>query len=638
MQKIFFFFFIHVVAGLSTIQTVFAQQKYSVDVLVVGGGTSGIAAGIQSARMGVNTMIVEETSWLGGMITAAGVAAFDGNHQMPSGIWAEFREQLYKAYGSPKMVETGWVSNTLFEPHVGDSILKKMASQCSSIQVLYNHRFIKALVKRNKIFGAEFENILTGKFDTIFAKQVIDATELGDVMASAKIPFDVGMEANSTTGENITVTQTNDIVQDLTYVAILKDFGIGKDCTIVKPANYNPMEFDCCCNEFCSNNSKLTSNVSAQKMLNYGKLPNNKYMINWPSNGNDYYVNLISMDAEQRANEIRKAKAKTIRFVYFLQTHFGYKQLGLADDEFPTLDRLPLIPYHREGRRLAGLVRFKVQDIANPFEQKNALYRTGISVGDYPIDHHHRQNKQAPQHLDFYPVPSFNVPLGALIPPNFDGLIVAEKGISVSNLVNGSTRLQPCVMLTGQAAGALAALCVRQKKQAVKISVREVQEVLLKANAYIMPYIDVSNTHQHFKSVQRIGATGILKGKGVPYKWANQTWFYPDSTILSAVFADGLKPFGSVQFNHKVLTIGDAISAVITTNKQLKSNKKSANWNFFSQKELEDQLKLKWSEWNFTNFNSDRSITRLELAVLLDHVLRPFEKLSINHHGIYQKP
>lgn len=98
-------------------------------MLIIGGTASGISAGIQSARMGVNTVVVESTPWLGGMLTSAGVGAFDGNHQLPSGLFGEFREQLYRTYGGPDKVSTGWVSNTLFEPHVGDSIFKIMASK-----------------------------------------------------------------------------------------------------------------------------------------------------------------------------------------------------------------------------------------------------------------------------------------------------------------------------------------------------------------------------------------------------------------------------------------------------------------------------------------------------------------------------
>lgn len=59
-------------------------------MLVVGGGASGVAAGIQSARLGVNTLIIEETPWLGGMLTSAGVSAVDGNYRLPAGIWGNF--------------------------------------------------------------------------------------------------------------------------------------------------------------------------------------------------------------------------------------------------------------------------------------------------------------------------------------------------------------------------------------------------------------------------------------------------------------------------------------------------------------------------------------------------------------------
>ncbi|MEY3559884.1 MAG: hypothetical protein RIS12_317, partial [Bacteroidota bacterium] len=201
----------------------------------------------------------------------------------------------------------------------------------------------------------------------------------------------------------------------------------------------------------------------------------------------------------ERAIELVKAKQQTLRYIYFLQHQLGYKNLGLADDEFPTSDRLALIPYNREGRRLKGVIRFKVQDISKPFDQEFPLYRTGIAVGDYPIDHHHRKNPAAPQHLGFYPIPSFSIPLGALLPVSHSGLVVAEKGISVSNVVNGTTRLQPCVVLIGQAAGVLAALAAQNKKNdARQISVREVQSILLQQKAYLMPYADVNCQHLDF--------------------------------------------------------------------------------------------------------------------------------------------
>ena len=85
-----------------------------VDILIVGGGTGGIAAGIEAARSGVQVQIIEATTWLGGMLTSAGVSAIDGNHDLPSGIWGEFRQKLRNHYGGARALATGWVSHTLF--------------------------------------------------------------------------------------------------------------------------------------------------------------------------------------------------------------------------------------------------------------------------------------------------------------------------------------------------------------------------------------------------------------------------------------------------------------------------------------------------------------------------------------------
>ena len=590
-------------------------------VLIIGAGTGGTAAGIQAARLGVKTMLVEPTNWLGGMISAAGVSATDGNHKLPSGLWKEFRDKIYRVYGGAKAVETGWVSNTHFEPHVADSIFKTMALAEKNLTVLYEWQFENAVVKGNKIIGAVFKNEQAGTLQ-ITADVVVDATEMGDVMASAKVPFDVGMEAENITGEKVGVTATNDVVQDLTYVAILKDYGAAKDCTIVKPVGYDPLEFDGSNTDYYIDKTKEAPNVDAKKMLEYAKLPYNKYMLNWPRKGNDTYLNIVELNNEQRKVELEKAKQTTLRFIYFIQQQLGFKNLGLADDEFPTKDKLAIIPYYREGRRVKGLVRFTINNIAKPYDGDH-LYRTGISVGDYPIDHHHKKNENAPQHLEFFPVPSYNIPLGALIPKNFDGLIVAEKGISVSNVVNGTTRLQPVVMLTGQAAGVLAALSVLQKIQPKNVPVRMVQNKLLNAGAFIMPYIDATSENPHFNAIQKIGATGILKGTGIPFKWANQTWFYPDSTITENEFAKGLNSLTSKKYK----TSND----ILTIKKFMEILKSST-----LKETLSKQIKNDWANAGLTKFENSRPVKRFEIAVMLDKYLQPFEQ-NIDHKGKFLK-
>ena len=611
-----------------------AQTTYKTDVLVIGASASGIAAGIQSARMGVNTIITEPTTWLGGMITAAGVSAFDGNHSLPSGLFGEFTEALHKVYGGPSKVSTGWVSNTLFEPHVGDSIFKSMVLQTKGLTVKYQFHFLRVLKNNDTITGAVFVDEPTNQQITIYARQVIDATELGDVLANAGVPYSLGMEASAATGEDVHVSETNDIVQDITYVAILKDYGMGVDKTIAKPKNYDPSEFDGACTDYYFNTANPKPNVDAIKMLNYGKLPNQKYMINWPNRGNDIYLNVVEMDEANRQSELVKAKEQTLRFIYFIQHQLGFKNLGLADDEFPTHDKLPLIPYHRESRRVKGLVRFDVKHIAKPFDAPSPLYRTGIAVGDYPIDHHHKKNIKAPQHLDFYPVPSFNIPLGSLIPQRVSGLIIAEKSISVSNVVNGTTRLQAIALLIGQAAGTLAALSVQQNLDAQEISVRKVQLGLLNSNAYIMPYYDVSLSHNHFVAAQKIGATGILKGEGVPFSWANRTLFHPDSLVNRLALIKDLADFYMLPSANKThLTLLEAIDIIIEIAKKNNLQLKQSTWNFNNKKILSDQIQNAWKQWKFGSFKTDMALTRIQFAQLFDATINPFELQQIDHNG-----
>ena len=98
--------------------------------------------------------------------------------------------------------------------------------------------------------------------------------------------------------------------------------------------------------------------------------------------------------------------------------------------------------------------------------------------------------------LAFYPIPSFNVPLGVMIPKQVENLLVVEKSISVSNIMNGATRLQPVVMQIGQAAGQLAAMAVEQNCPPREVKVRDVQKALL-SSCHLMPYLDLEVSDPH---------------------------------------------------------------------------------------------------------------------------------------------
>lgn len=566
--------------------------KKSIDVLIIGGSTSGTSAGIAAARLGVKTLIIEETPWIGGMFTSQGVGACDGNNNLPSGIWNEFRDALRNHYGGAAALETGWVSNTLFEPSVGNMIFNNMAAKEKNLEIIHGY-FVTDIIKvGNLVKGAIFKNDKNEILE-VTAKVTIDATDIGESLKMAGADYRLGMDSKTETKEANALMYSNDIVQDLTWVAILKDYGINADKTIAKPTNYNPANFKGSCMETVDN-----IKIDCDKMLSYGKLPNNKYMINWPKRGNDIYLNVVEMSREDRNKELLKARNYTLQFVYYIQNELGYKNLGLADDEFSTSDLLAYAPYFREGRRLKGVSFLTYNHVAEPYNQKDALYKTGISVGDYPVDHHHNQNPDAPE-LGFPAVPSYNIPLGALIPEKINGFIVSDKAISVSNLINGATRLQPVVLLTGQAAGTLAALTVKENKDVRDVSIRKVQQSLLNQKAYISPLFDVKPTDADFETIQKVVVTGILRTKGESYKWANRTWFYPDATITIQEFTEGLN-----QFDKKNAIIG---KQDLLTEKQAAKLLKKAGGKFSGQAKF-----------------SKKIVSKRELAYLIEKSLNPF--------------
>jgi hypothetical protein len=254
----FLFFASHPLAQTTSLHT---------QVLVVGGSTGGTAAGIQSARSGATTFIVEHTAMLGGMLTAAAVSCADGNDGLKSGLWQQFREALYQHYGTRNLA-SGWVSNTCFEPHVGDSIFKAWAAAEKKLTVVYNWYFDKVLMKGNKVTGAAFIN-QKGERLIVHATIVVDGTDLGDVFASAGEGYDIGMEDAAYSGEK-EAPGKNDIIQDLTWSAVLKNYGEGANKTIEKPTGYEAAKYYCSTSDAPCNDKPYK--LDTRKVLDYGKL------------------------------------------------------------------------------------------------------------------------------------------------------------------------------------------------------------------------------------------------------------------------------------------------------------------------------------------------------------------------------
>ena len=478
----------HILTGLLVLATALSCTR-TYDVIVIGGGAGGTTAAIEASRNGALTLIVEETPWLGGMLTGAGVSAIDGNYRLRGGLFGEFADSLAARYGGYEALKSGWVSNILFNPAVGAEVLHNMAAE-SGVHIRTQNQ-ITRIQKR----WASGWTITLGSGIRYHARVLIDGTELGDVAQAA------GCEE----------LRDRISAQDFTYVAIVKFYD--HEVPMEKPEGYDVENYRSCCDTW-----------SPEMMLSYGRLPDGHIMLNWPQAGNDYFAEYLDMTADGREEVIRQAKLRTLGYIYFLQNELGYKNLGIADDVFPTEDGLPFFPYWREARRIAGLDTMTVAAAMHPYDFD--LYTRAVAVGDYPLDHHHNQNPRREElsHLWYGQIPSFSVPMGVLIPVGVEDFLVADKAISVNWEMNGATRLQPVVMGLGQAAGALAAIAAQSRRLPAEVPASEVQAVLLDHGCYLLPFLDLKPSDPGFRELQEAGLRGEVRGIGRTVGWANETW------------------------------------------------------------------------------------------------------------------
>src|SRR3954463_194023 len=131
----------------------------------------------------------------------------------------------------------------------------------------------------------------------------------------------------------------------------------------------------------------------------------------------------------------------------------------------------------RETRRIIGDYQLTADDVLAARKFDDAIAR-----GAYPIDIHTPTGtgtvlKRLP------PGEAYDIPLGALLPRNTEGLIVAGRCISGTHEAHSSYRVMPIVMATGHAAGVCAALAAREATSPRAIPVRRVQGELVRQGA-----------------------------------------------------------------------------------------------------------------------------------------------------------
>lgn len=537
-------------------------------VLVWGGGSGGVAAALQAARGGADTLLVTPGSWLGGMVSAAGVCAPDGNELTPwqSGLWGALLRAL--AREEPTGLDHNWVSCFGYRPATAEAILRRWVAaeqrlrwwpDCRLLEVERSGRRIRAV----RVQAAGADGVLRLPL-RISLDMLIDGSDRGDLLPLAEAPYRFGWEPRERWQEPSAPTAADlatdrffqdHPVQSPTWVAVarLPETAAPAGRPVAAPERSQPSQpelpapFAGACEAF-----------GLRRTLWYGRLPGGSLMLNWPLHGNDWHGGLdrafaagAACDFPASAVEEELAEAMrqhSLAFAHALQQASGgeLQPLGL----FPTRQEaragalqgnepLALMPYWREGRRLQAIDLVLEQHLLPqgegasiaPLPFRDGLC-TAIAVGNYANDHH-------------YPGPDwplaakscrwggrwsgtpFAIPYGALVSEAIDNLLAADKCLGVSHMANGATRLQPLVLNIGQAAGQAAALCVIGGLATHQLPVGRLQEALINdpiAPASPFPVWDLPWHHPRRAERQRqllldpslLGLDGLIGGRVDP--------------------------------------------------------------------------------------------------------------------------
>lgn len=504
----------------------------SCDVLVYGGGLSGVAAAVSVARRGYKVVLVEPTHMLGGQSTAAGVSAFDitfhYDHLLNDhGIWGELVSRIISIYDDELLrpVNVGHYRNNSLTPNVVVTERAITELVCSeNINVLRNTSALACIQS-----GGEVRGLVTTA-GAIRSKITIDASEDGVLLAKSGTPHRLSNGLSNGSSE-WGIRSPRKAIQDITYTATIRLYPDGIPSSlrvqsaprgyaqllpvlrvrypksgVIDPQKnkYGPLGFA----GFRAAPDLASDNMHVGSEWEFASRTNINYYNDYPVSS-DYLTN-----KEYRLKCESNAMQMTLSIIYYLQNELGLDwsvatDEGFADgparavnpylpNEYRDIVRhFPLIPYIRESRRVIGLSTISGRDIAREPNRSIAKWnKDSVVVGTYHPDLHggreaHDFETYLGESLEDKPTKwregPFPIPLGSLIPLWTDGLIMAEKNISTTRLANGATRLHPTVSSIGEAAGVLACSSIKYNLRPRDVHPCLVQFELAKGGAALGP-------------------------------------------------------------------------------------------------------------------------------------------------------
>lgn len=414
------------------------------DVLVIGGGSAGVAAALAAARQGADTLLVERHGLLGGAGTASLVHSFCGLYELPAtpdaapkvanpGLPAELERGLHAQGVAHGPLRIGRVDVLMHQPQRLALFYDQWCARQPNLKVLLHTEVVGCVVEASRV--AEVTLHCRGASWKLNPRSIVDAS--GDAMLAvlAHHPWEAAPSKE---------------LQRPAYIA-----GIG-NVAAETLAGDGPLKIAGC----------------LAKAIQAGKLPQEAAGAHFRASGasNEIFLTLdLPGDSPACAFDSTDARSLTWIEMQGRETAFAiveHLKEEIAGFGNARITALPARAGIRESRRWTGEIVLTEEDILESRRGDQA-----VANATWPLEM--RETARGPRLLYPREPEACGIPLGCLRARDLQNVFIAGRCLSATHRAQASIRVMGTALATGQAAG-IAAACDEPATEALAQRVRKV--------------------------------------------------------------------------------------------------------------------------------------------------------------------
>lgn len=440
------------------------------DVLIAGGGPSGLIAALAAAEDGLRVGLLESRSFLGGNMTIGlpvlGFLGQKGN-QIIEGLPQKFIDRLKERNGAsehrPCPLHMGI---TLVEPEAVKTVALEMLTEAGVDVVFYTS--VAGVVKDGDRIKGLITESKSGR-EVCLGKVVIDCTGDADVACRAGVPCEKGNGAGGMQPPTLMFCLAG-VDTDELRMSIA-----GQSRTYL--TDFIPAEY------FGQNHQfivvglrELIAKAREERNLN---IPNERTIIITGLREGEAWLNMTRVAGVDGtdARSLSMGEIEARRQIDDIFTYLKSYVPGFSKSYFTKT--APFLGI-RETRRIVGKYVMTQEDVLGCRHFEDA-----IAVASYPIDIHRPGDEGCTL---IWCGDCYDIPYRSLVPEGVENLLVAGRCISTTHEAMGAIRVMATCMAMGEAAGRAAKRAVRDGVAPSEIDVAALQAELREKGAYLRAY------------------------------------------------------------------------------------------------------------------------------------------------------